>query len=99
MQRLRDEMDVNFFGAAEMAHTFIPLLLNSSDARILFVGSIAAICPAPFYAGYNSSKAALAHLANTLRVELAPLNIKVIHVSRPCTFCRGAYVNFLMGHI
>ena len=82
IQRVRDEMAVNFFGVCEMTIEFMPLLLNSSDARVVLLGSIAAVFPVPFYSIYNASKAALAQLGNTLRVELAPLGIKVIQVGK-----------------
>jgi len=78
MTRIREEMEVNFFAVADMIHTFLPLLLKSNDARILLMGSVAYVAPTPFYSIYNASKAALAQLGNTLRVELAPFNIKVI---------------------
>lgn len=44
------------------------------------MGSIAGFAPIPFGAAYNMSKAALMALSNTLRVEMAPFNVKVIHV-------------------
>ncbi|TCD60533.1 hypothetical protein EIP91_009929 [Steccherinum ochraceum] len=78
MQRIRAEMDVNFFSVAEITLAFLPLLLESTDARVLLLGSVAAYFPTPFYSIYNASKAAMAQLGNTLRVELAPFNIKVI---------------------
>lgn len=94
MQRIREEMEVNFFSVAEVSLAFLPLLLQSTDARVLLLGSVAAYYPTPFYSIYNASKAALAQLGNTMRVELAPFNIKVIQAcarssSHPCSgYCR-----------
>lgn len=92
MSQIRSTFNVNVFGAIEMTQTFLPLLLASSKShialkstdwnpRIVQMGSLAAICPTPFYSAYNASKAALLQYGNTLRVELEPLGIKVIIVS------------------
>ncbi|KAJ3555510.1 hypothetical protein NM688_g2540 [Phlebia brevispora] len=80
MDKVRALFDVNFFGALEMVQAFLPLLLVSSDARIVQIGSLSGIMPTPFGVSYNTSKAALQSLSDTLRVELAPFNIKVVHI-------------------
>lgn len=64
--------DVNLFGVMCMVQEFIKLLIASGDARIVNIGSIAAIMPYPFGSAYNASKAALHSYGNTLRLELAP---------------------------
>lgn len=55
-----------------MVQKFMPMLLASSNARILHIGSLAGIAPTPFGVAYNASKAALHSFGDTLRVELAP---------------------------
>lgn len=72
MDRARQVFDVNFFGALAMVHAFLPLLMTSSQARIIQMGSLSGVIPTPFGAAYNASKAALHSLSDTLRVELAP---------------------------
>lgn len=69
--------DVNFWGPVQMVQTFAPLLIAAasrpkSDARIVQIGSTAAIAPIPFSSIYNASKGALHSYSDTLRVELAP---------------------------
>lgn len=44
------------------------------------IGSLAGVIPYIFGSMYNASKAALHAYANTLRVELAPFDVKVINI-------------------
>ncbi|KAG7099928.1 hypothetical protein E1B28_001721 [Marasmius oreades] len=80
MARVRQLYDVNFFGALEMVHVFLPLLLASNDACVAQISSLAALMPVPFNAVYNSSKAALLSFGDTLRVEMSPFKVKVITI-------------------
>jgi 1-acylglycerone phosphate reductase len=75
MNQVRKLFDVNVFGVMNMCQTFVPLLRAStylSGARILNIGSVVGIMPAPFEAAYNASKAAIHSYGDTLRVELEP---------------------------
>ncbi|KAJ3993544.1 NAD-P-binding protein [Lentinula boryana] len=72
MDAARSLFEVNLYGALSMIQEFVQLLIASGDGRIAYIGSIAGIFPLPFNAPYNSSKAAIHALSNTLRVELAP---------------------------
>ena len=72
----------------EVTQAFIPLLVSANKraplsdefSRIVLVSSLAAVCPTPFYSAYSSSKAAMLHYGNTLRIELEPFGVKVIAV-------------------
>lgn len=55
----------------------LPLLRKSSAPRLALVGSSAAYLPLPRAEAYGASKAAVAYLANTLRLELKRENIAV----------------------
>ncbi|KAJ3899428.1 NAD-P-binding protein [Lentinula edodes] len=76
----RNLFEVNLYGAIAMVQEFVQLLIMSGNGRVAHVGSIAGIFPLPFSASYNGSKAAVHALSNTLRVELAPFNIKVVNL-------------------
>jgi len=83
LAKIKKLFDVNVFGVMNMCHTTIPLLRASTyrgGARIINVGSVVGIMPAPFEAAYNASKAAIHSYGDSLRVELDPFNIKVITV-------------------
>ncbi|KAI1255414.1 hypothetical protein MGN70_003480 [Eutypa lata] len=71
--------DVNVFGPMRMVHWFHDLLVESSGT-IVNIGSVGGIVPYVFGSSYNASKAALQHWSNTLRVELAPLGVKVMTI-------------------
>jgi 1-acylglycerone phosphate reductase len=74
--------DVNFWGVLAMNEAYLPLLLKSKPGGVIVhIGSVGALCPTPFSAIYNASKAALHHYANTLRIEVAPLGISVVVVA------------------
>lgn len=66
-----------------MVTAFTPLLLASvKDSQlpptIVNVASVLARLPMIFGAAYNASKAAVAQYSDTLRLELAPLGVKVV---------------------
>ncbi|OLN86608.1 NADPH-dependent 1-acyldihydroxyacetone phosphate reductase 4 [Colletotrichum chlorophyti] len=81
--RVRAMFDANVFGLFDMVSEFTPLLLAAvSDSNhpptIINTASVLARVPYPFSSAYNASKAAVAMYSDTLRLELAPLGIKVV---------------------
>jgi len=76
----RQMFEANLFGMMAMVQEFMPLLLLSSDACIVNIGSIAGLIPFAFGSSYNASKAAVHSYSDTLRLELKPLGIKVTTV-------------------
>ena len=80
---VRQMFNTNVFGLFDMVTAFAPLLLASvKDSQlpptIVNVASVLARMPVLFGAAYNGSKAAVAQYSDTLRLELAPLGIKVV---------------------
>ncbi|KAF2432016.1 short chain dehydrogenase/reductase [Tothia fuscella] len=69
----------NVFSVMRMCKEFAPLLIEA-EGTIVQIGSLAGIMPYVFGSAYNASKAALHAYTNTLRVELAPFNVKVITI-------------------
>ena len=71
-----------------ICQTFAPLLVDARDTdprgkeggTIVQIGSVAGITPFVFGSVYNASKAALHAYSDTMRVELAPLGVRVITV-------------------
>jgi 1-acylglycerone phosphate reductase len=75
--------DANVFGVFDMVSAFTPLLLASAASSthpptIINTASVLAKVPLPFTSAYNATKAAVASYSDTLRLELAPLGIKVV---------------------
>lgn len=71
--------DINVFGPMRMVRHFHDLLIEAKGA-IVNIGSIAGVIPYLYGSSYNATKAALAHWGNTLRVELAPFDVRVITI-------------------
>ncbi|KAH9204002.1 hypothetical protein DL95DRAFT_499165 [Leptodontidium sp. 2 PMI_412] len=81
--RIRKMFDANVFGVFDMVTAFVPLLLaavsqSETPPTIINTASVLGRLPYPFAAGYNATKAAVASYSDTLRIELAPLGIKVV---------------------
>jgi NAD(P)-dependent dehydrogenase (short-subunit alcohol dehydrogenase family) len=76
MDDMRQQFEVNVFGALALAQAFIPLF-SASGGRIVFVGSISGRLAMPYVGPYSASKFALRGLVDALRVELAPAEIRV----------------------
>ncbi|KAL0535279.1 hypothetical protein IC582_029606 [Cucumis melo] len=64
-------MDINYWGAIYLTHLAIPYL-RISRGQIVALSAPPAWLPAPRMSIYNSSKAAIKSMFETLRVELAP---------------------------
>ncbi|MCJ1377966.1 hypothetical protein MMC17_001062 [Xylographa soralifera] len=70
--------DLNVWSHIAMTQAFLPLLLKSSKGMIVNHTSVAAVITLPFQAVYSASKAALAMLSNSLRLELRSFGIAVV---------------------
>jgi NAD(P)-dependent dehydrogenase (short-subunit alcohol dehydrogenase family) len=73
---LREQFEVNVFGALAVVQAFLPSL-PEQRGRVVFVGSIAGRLATPYIGPYSASKFALRSLSDCLRVELAPTGITV----------------------
>lgn len=81
--QVRNMFNTNVFGLFDMVQAFTPLLLASvsgstAPPTIINTASVVARLPYLFSAQYNASKAAVSSYSDTLRIELAPLGIKVV---------------------
>ncbi|EED18352.1 short chain dehydrogenase/reductase (Ayr1), putative [Talaromyces stipitatus ATCC 10500] len=78
-QEARLTFETNFFAVIRICQTFLPLLIKSKGT-IVQIGSVAGMIPYVFGSVYGASKAALHSWSDTLRVELAPFDVKVTTV-------------------
>ncbi|KAI1144054.1 NAD(P)-binding protein [Hypoxylon sp. FL0543] len=70
--------DLNVWAHVAMIQAFLPLLLKSPHPLIVNQTSVGASATIPFQAIYNSSKAALAMISDSLRLELQPFGVRVV---------------------
>ncbi|KAH6655889.1 putative short-chain dehydrogenase/reductase [Truncatella angustata] len=69
--------DLNVWSILAMSQAFAPLLIKATGS-ICNICSTAACMPFAYAGIYSSSKIAAERLSDTLRIELAPLGVKVI---------------------
>jgi short-subunit dehydrogenase len=78
--RLRQIMEVNFFGLAETTRVFLPLLRQGNRPAIVNISSIAGKRGIPARSEYSASKFAVQGFSEALRAELAREDIDVLVV-------------------
>ncbi|MFD0733249.1 oxidoreductase [Planotetraspora mira] len=80
MAELRSQMEVVFFGAAEVTKAVVPLMRDQGSGTIVQMSSLGGLMTYPGYGAYHSAKWALEGLSETLAAELAPLGVRVLIV-------------------
>lgn len=80
-ERLRQIMEVNFFAAAELTRSALPLLQEGADPVVVNIGSILGRRGVPFNSDYCASKFALVGWSEAVRPELARHGIDVLLVN------------------
>ncbi len=94
LERVRAVCETNVFSTLGLTQRVVPKLIAKGKGRIVFMGSMAGLVPAPFYAPYGMTKSALESVASSLRTELKPFGIKVIIVN-PGTYNTGFNERFM----
>jgi len=77
----RTMTEINYLGAAYIAHYALPLL-KSSQGSIVFISTIAALRGLPLLGPYGASKSSLQVLSESLRMETASdgVHVGLVHV-------------------
>ena len=83
--RLREEFELNYFGAQHMIRCLLPSFLERRAGAIVNVSSLLGTAAAPTTANYSGSKAALEGFSRGLRGELAPFGLSVTVFVAPHT--------------
>ncbi|KAH6897222.1 hypothetical protein B0T10DRAFT_526398 [Thelonectria olida] len=100
MSSLRNQMDLNFYGSAEMSHAILKEWLaptapiEDQPRHLIMTSSVVAFYTIPGYAPYAPAKWAIRGLADTISQEVMmyPQNVK-IHVVYPGTILSPGLVN------
>lgn len=77
LDELRRQLEVNVSAQIALVQAAVPGMVRRGFGRIVLVGSVSGITTTPFAGAYCASKAALHALADALRMELAPLGVRV----------------------
>jgi short-subunit dehydrogenase len=80
-ERLRQIMEVNFFGMTETTRAFLPLLREGKNPAIVNISSIAGKRGIPARSEYSASKFAVQGFSEALRAELDKDGIDVLIIS------------------
>jgi 1-acylglycerone phosphate reductase len=78
LNEARKLFDLNVWSYVAVTQAFLPLLVAAKGAMVVNHTSITSVVPIPFLGPYNSSKAAVAMLSETMRLEFAPFDIQVV---------------------
>ncbi len=72
-------IDVNLIAPMRLTHALLPMI-QAAHGKIVLISSVVASLPAPEYAVYAASKAALNEFGDNLRIELrGKAQVQVIH--------------------
>ncbi|MBJ7330409.1 MAG: SDR family oxidoreductase [Solirubrobacteraceae bacterium] len=74
---LRRQLEVNVTGPIALTQALVPRL-RAANGRIVFISSVGGRMSTPFLGPYSASKFALEALADSLRIELRPWDVKVV---------------------
>ncbi|MBS1262011.1 MAG: 3-oxoacyl-[acyl-carrier-protein] reductase FabG [Calditrichaeota bacterium] len=77
---LRDIFDVNVFAPLALARLVLPEMRARREGRIIMVSSVSGRVSAPLNGAYSASKFALEAFSDSMRVEVAQWNIRVVLV-------------------
>lgn len=73
----RSLFDVNLFGVMRMTNAVLPAMRQQGEGRIINIGSILGLVPAPYSAHYSAVKHALEGYSESLDHEIRAFNIRV----------------------
>lgn len=84
MERHLATYRVNVLGVVAITHAFLPDLIGRPEAHVVQIASASGYLGVPFGATYASSKWAAIGFAESLRLELAELGHRHVHVTTVC---------------
>ncbi|HZE31715.1 MAG TPA: oxidoreductase [Actinoallomurus sp.] len=80
MDDLREQLEIVFFGTAEVTKAVVPLMRRQGSGMIVQMSSLGGVKTYPGYGAYHAAKYALEGLSEALATELAPLGVQVMIV-------------------
>lgn len=90
LEELRLQFETNFFGAVAMCKAVLPTMRKQKSGHMIQLSSILGLVGSFTLSSYSASKHALEGWSESLRLEVAPLGIKVVLVE-PGSFDTGIW--------
>ena len=90
LEELRLQFETNFFGAVAMTKAVLPTMRKQKSGHMIQLSSILGLVGSFTLSSYSASKHALEGWSESLRLEVAPLGIKVVLVE-PGSFDTGIW--------
>jgi 1-acylglycerone phosphate reductase len=81
LQEFREVLDTNVVGVIQMCQAVVPSMIARGNGLVVNIGSVTSFLTTPWSAAYSASKAALQAVTDSLRLEVAPFGIGVIHAT------------------
>ncbi|MBW2706613.1 MAG: SDR family NAD(P)-dependent oxidoreductase [Deltaproteobacteria bacterium] len=79
-ENIRYLFQVNTFSPMALIKSLLPQMKARGNGRVINIASCTGRVPVPMVGVYGGSKTALAVMANTMRLELAPAGIDIINI-------------------
>lgn len=80
MEQVRQQFEVNVFGAIELSKVVLPSMRQQGFGRIINISSIGGDIYMPLGAFYHATKAALQQFSDSLDLEVSPFGIRSVVV-------------------
>ena len=80
LEVFRQQFEVNVFGTVAVTKAVLPGMRRRGQGHVIFITSMGGLRAFPGLSAYHGTKYALEGIADSLRMELAPLGIKVTSV-------------------
>ncbi|MRX74081.1 SDR family oxidoreductase [Bacillus lacus] len=81
MDRFRELFEVNVFATLETVQIAARKFVEKRSGKIIFMSSMAGISATPYVGPYTATKHAIEGIAQTMKPELEPFNVKVATIN------------------
>lgn len=81
LQEFREVHETNVLGVIRVCQAVVPSMIARGNGLVVNIGSVASFLTTPWSAAYSASKASLQAITDSLRLEVAPFGVQVMHAT------------------